>query len=137
MCMCMCMPSSTEYLVEAGVAVGLVLLLLERALVQLLETEGADEMFRMEFLKHGRNATARYGLRAAGAERAALGVIMCLTVRQALVVKERATLERLPTVLQDRKKENTINKCKIFIYISFHNFRPNGTIRLSVTAPSA
>lgn len=76
-----CLASSTEYLVEAGVAVGLILLLLERALVQLLEAEGADKVFRMEFLKHGRNATSRYRLRAAGAQRATFGMIMCLTVR--------------------------------------------------------
>lgn len=75
------MASSTEYLVEAGVAVGLILLLLERALVQLLEAEGADKVFRMEFLEHGRNAAPRYGLRAASAERATFGMIMCLAVR--------------------------------------------------------
>lgn len=80
-------------------------MLLERALVQLLETEGAHKMFRMEFLEHGRNAATRYGLRAAGTERTALGMIMCLAIGQTLVVKERATLERLSAVLRDDIKD--------------------------------
>lgn len=50
--------NSTEYLVETDVAVWLVLLLLERSLIQLLQAEGTDEVFRMEFLEHGRNATS-------------------------------------------------------------------------------
>lgn len=92
--------SSTEYLVETGVAIGFILLLLERALVQLLQTEGAYEMFRMEFLKHGRNTTSRYGFRTARTEGSTLGMIMRLTIGQTLVIKERTTLERLSTVLK-------------------------------------
>jgi len=60
--------NSSEYLVEAGVAVRLVLLLLESTLVQLLEAEGADEVFRVEFLEHGRNAASGDGFRATGAQ---------------------------------------------------------------------
>lgn len=59
------MADSTEYLIETGVAIGLILLLLERALVQLLQAERAYEMFRVEFLKHRRNTASRYWFRAA------------------------------------------------------------------------
>lgn len=47
-----------EQLVEASMAIGFVVLLLERSLVQLLQTESAHKMFGMEFLKHGRYAAA-------------------------------------------------------------------------------
>jgi hypothetical protein len=47
---------SAEELLEAAVAVGLVVLLLERALVKLLQAEGADEVLRVEFPEHGRYA---------------------------------------------------------------------------------
>lgn len=103
--------SSTEYLVETGVAIGFILLLLERALVQLLQTEGAYEMFRMEFLEHGRNTTSRYRFRTARTEGSTLGMIMRLTIGQTLVIKERTTLERLSTVLKIKKS-----------WINFENF---------------
>lgn len=44
--------SSTEEFLEAAVAVGLVVLLLEGALVQLLQAEGADEVLRVELAEH-------------------------------------------------------------------------------------
>ena len=43
----------TEQLDEASVAVRFVVLLFKRTLVELFETERADEMFRMEFPVHG------------------------------------------------------------------------------------
>lgn len=95
---------STKQLIEAAVTVGLVVLLLERALVQLLQAEGAHEMLRMEFLEHGRNAASGDGFRAAGAQRAALGVVMRLAVRQTVVVEERAALERLTAILKRRSR---------------------------------
>lgn len=82
-------------------AVWLVLLLLEGSLVQLLEAEGADKVFRVEFLKHGRNAAPGDRLGAAGAQRSALGVVVSLTVRQSLVVEEGAALEGLSAVLEE------------------------------------
>lgn len=81
-------------------AVGLVVLLLEGALVQLLQAEGAHKVLRVELAEHGGNAAAGDGLGAAGAQRAPLGVVVRLAVGQALVVEEGAALERLPTVLE-------------------------------------
>lgn len=49
--------SSAEELVEAPVAVGLVVLLLEGALVELLEAERADKVLRVELPEHGGDAT--------------------------------------------------------------------------------
>lgn len=43
---------STEQLFEAAVAVGLVVLLLEGALVQLLQAESADEVLRVKLAEH-------------------------------------------------------------------------------------
>lgn len=52
--------SSAEQLLEAAVAVGLVVLLLEGAFVQLLQAERADEVLRVEFAEH-RGYTATWG----------------------------------------------------------------------------
>lgn len=91
--------SSSEYLVEAGVAVWLVLLLLESALIQLLQAEGADEVFRVEFLEHGRDAASGDGFGAPGAQGSSLGMVVRLAVRQSLVIKEGSSLEGLSAVL--------------------------------------
>ena len=77
-------------------AVRLVALLLEGALVQLLQTEGANEVFRVELPEHGRDAATGNGLVASGAEGAAQGVEVGLAVRLALVLKEVSVGEGLP-----------------------------------------
>lgn len=53
---------------EAVLTVRLVVLLLEGALVELLEAEGTDEVLRVELLGHGGDAAARDGFLAARAE---------------------------------------------------------------------
>lgn len=58
------MPSAEE-LLEAGVAVGLVILFLEGALVQLAKAEGTDEVLGVVLAEHGRDAAACDGLVAA------------------------------------------------------------------------
>lgn len=58
----------TEELQEAALTVGLVILLLEGALVELLEAKGAHEMLGVELLGHGGDAAAGDGLLAAGAQ---------------------------------------------------------------------
>jgi len=47
----------SEELLEAAVAIGLVVLLFERALVQLLQAERAYKVLGMEFAEHRRYAT--------------------------------------------------------------------------------
>lgn len=49
---------STEELLEAAVTVGLVVLLFERAFVQLLQTECADKVLGMELSEHCRDTTS-------------------------------------------------------------------------------
>lgn len=93
--------SSAEELVEAPVAVGLVVLLLEGALVELLEAERADEVLRVELPEHGGDAATCNGLVASCAQRASLGVVMGLAVRHALVVEEGASVEGLAAVPAD------------------------------------
>lgn len=58
----------TEELQEAALTVGLVILLLEGALVELFEAKGAHEMLGVELLGHGGDAAAGDGLLAAGAQ---------------------------------------------------------------------
>ena len=72
----MWLPSSVglllaEQTVMALVAIGLVLSLLEGALVELLEAERADKMLRVKLFEHCSDAPARDGLLAARAQRAA------------------------------------------------------------------
>lgn len=73
---------------EATLAVGFVVLLFERAFVELFQAEGADEVLRVELLGHGRDAAARDGLLTAGAERAAALVVVHLAVRPAVMLEE-------------------------------------------------
>lgn len=85
---------SPKELDEAGVAVRLLVLLLEGALVELLEAEGADKMLRVELPCHGCDAAAGDGLLAARTERAALLVVMDFTERAPGVLEEAAVHER-------------------------------------------
>lgn len=79
---------------EAVLTVRLVVLLLEGALVELLEAEGTDEMLRVELLGHGSNAAACDGLLAAGAQRTPPLMIVHLTVGLPIVLKEAAIDKR-------------------------------------------
>lgn len=81
-------------------AVRLVVLLLKRALVQLLQAERADKVFWMELAEHSRDTPARYRLVAAGTQRATLRVIVRLAIRLPLVVEKRSSIKRLPAILQ-------------------------------------
>jgi len=88
-----CTHSLTEEFNKAAVAVGLVILLLKGALVELLEAESAHKVLWVKLLAHGCDATASDGLLAARAQRAAPLVVMRLAIRLALVVKETAIYE--------------------------------------------
>lgn len=88
-------------------AVWFVVLLLEGALVELLEAEGTDKMLRMELLAHGRDAPACYGLLAAGAERATPLMVVNLTVRLPIMLKETAIHKRGKTLLQYTNTQET------------------------------
>lgn len=92
--------SSAEQFDEAGVAVRLVLLLLEAAFAQRLQAEVAHQVVRVEFGPHGGDAAAQDGL-LAGLTHAAPGlVVVGLAQRLALVLEEAAVDEgavALPT----------------------------------------
>lgn len=83
-------------------AVGFVVLLLEGALVQLLQAEGAHEMLRVEFLEHRRNTPAGDGLGAPGAQGSPFRVVMGLAVGQTLMIEERTPEKRLTAVLWEK-----------------------------------
>lgn len=79
-------------------AVRFVVLFLKRPLVQLLQAERADEVFRMELPEHRRYTAACNRFMATRAQRSPLRVIMRLAVRQSFVVEERAALKLLSAV---------------------------------------
>jgi hypothetical protein len=79
--------------VEALVTVGLVALLLEGPLVQLLETKAANKMLRMKLSEHGSNASPRYGLMAASTEGAPECMVVSFAVGMALVLEEGSVME--------------------------------------------
>lgn len=92
--------SSTKEFDEAGVAVGLVLLLFEAAFAQGLQAEVTHEVVWVEFGPHGGDAAAQDRL-LAGLTHTTTGlVVVGLTQGVALVFKEAAVDERavaLPT----------------------------------------
>lgn len=92
--------------------VRLVALLLEGALVQLLQAESADEVLGVELPEHGRNAAAGDRFVAAGTKGAALRMVVGLAVRLALVVEEGAAYERRPAVLENERlvKKNILGE---------------------------
>lgn len=97
----------TEELEEAVLAVGLVVLLFEGSFVELLEAEGTDKVFWVEFLAHSSDAASCDGLLAAGAERAAALVVMHLAVGLPVVLEEAAVDKRGETFLQQDKAKDS------------------------------
>lgn len=73
---------------KASVAVRFVILFFEGALVELLEAESADKVLRVELAEHGGDAAAGDRLVTACAQRAPLGVVVRLAVRQTFMVEE-------------------------------------------------
>lgn len=99
--------SSTKEFDEAGVAVGLVLLLLEAAFAQRLQTEVTHKVVWVEFCPHGGDAAAQNRL-LAGLTHAAAGlVIVGLTQRLTLVFKEAAVDEGAVAFLETRVEEKS------------------------------
>lgn len=110
-------------------AVWFVVLLLEGALVELLEAEGTDKMLRMELLAHGRDAPACYGLLAAGAERATPLMVVNLTVRLPIMLKETAIHKRGKTLLQYTHRKQ--KSCKNSVLLFYINNSDYGVVSLS------
>ena len=74
-------------------------MLLERALVELVPTEGAREVLRVPLALHGGDAAPGHRLLAAGAQRAAARVVVLLAVRPPVVLVERAAVEAARALL--------------------------------------
>ena len=87
----------------AAKAVGLAAIIFEGPLGELLHAEGAHKVLGVEALANGGDAPAEHWLLTRGAERPALGVIMLLAVRLALVVEEAASSKALLALLQRGK----------------------------------
>lgn len=85
-------------------AIRFVVLFLKSALVQLFQTEGANEMLRMEFPKHGRHASSGNRFVTASTEGAPLQVIVRFAIGLSFVVEEGTTDERLPAILEKSSK---------------------------------
>ena len=91
--------SHREELAEAGVTVGLVVLLLEDPLGQLRQAEGAGEVLGVELVAHGADAAARDGLSAPAAEGPPALVVVQLTEGPPVQLEEGAGGETAEAVL--------------------------------------
>jgi hypothetical protein len=79
--------------------------------VQLLQAESAYEVFGMKFAEHRGDAATGDRFGAASAQRTTFGVVVRFAVGHAFMVEKRATVERLSTILRNRRK--VINYCGV------------------------
>lgn len=84
---------------EANQAVRLPALLLDDALVELPQTEGAHKVLRVKLAAQGRDAAARDGLAAASTQGALAGVVVERAEQSAVQLHEAAVSEGLPALL--------------------------------------
>lgn len=102
--------SSTKQFDEAGVAVGLVFLLLEAAFAKGLQAEVTYEVVGVEFGSHGGDAAAKDGLLAGLAQAPARLVVVGLTQGLSLVLKEAAVDEGAVALLRNAKQRGAFRK---------------------------
>lgn len=91
-------------------AIGLFVLLLEGAFVELLEAEGANKMLRVELPAHGGDAAAGDGFLAAGTERATLLVVMDFAEGAPTMLKEATVHEWGVAFLEQRANHGGLKK---------------------------
>lgn len=96
---------SAEELEEAGLAIGLARALLEGALGERAQAEGAGEVVRVEAAAQGRHASAGHREATRGAQRPAPRVEMVLAERTALVLEKAASREGRETFLGKGNRE--------------------------------
>lgn len=89
-------------------AVRLVLLLLEAALTERLQAEVAHQVMGVELSTHGCDAAAQDGLPARLAHAAARLVVVHLTQRLALMLKETSVHKRTETLLLKKETQMLI-----------------------------
>lgn len=82
--------------------VRLFVLLFERSFVELFQAEGAHKVLRVKLLGHGGDAAASDRLLAARAERAAVLMVVNLTVWLAVMFEETAVHKRGEALLRIR-----------------------------------
>lgn len=90
----------SKELIEAGVTVRLLLVLLEGALVQLLQTEDTSKVLWVKLLKHGRYAATGDRLATGGTQGSALVVVVRLAEGLTFNVKVIAAVKGQMTVLR-------------------------------------
>lgn len=92
-------------LLEANQAVRLPAALLDDALVELPQTEGAHKMLRVKLAAQGRDAAARDGLAAGSTQGALAGVVVERAEQSAVQLHEAAVSEGLPALLGGSRGE--------------------------------
>lgn len=100
-------------LIEAELAVGLVVLLSEDAFWQLCQAESTHKVLRMKLVPHGTDAAASNGLPAAMAEGPSALMVMEFTEWTAIQFKEGARRKTAEAVLRmewTQKKEMHIKR---------------------------
>lgn len=102
--------SSTKKFDEAGVAVGLVLLLLEAAFAQGLQAEVTYEVVGVKFGSHGGDAAAKDGLLAGLTQAPARLVVVGLAQGLSLVLEEAAVDEGAVALLKNAKQRGVLKE---------------------------
>lgn len=93
-------PFLSKQLDKTGMTIWPIILFFKCPFIQLLQTESADKMFRVELFIHGRYTSPRDWFLAACTQGTTFQVIMCLTVRKTFVVKETTATKWLMTFLK-------------------------------------
>lgn len=97
--------ASHKEFVEANQAVRLPLLLLDDALAELPQTEGAHKVLGVKLAAESRDAAARDGPATASTQGALLGVVVERAERSAVQLHEAAISEGLQTLLGESRGE--------------------------------
>lgn len=82
----------------------LIILFFEGAFVKLLKAEYAHKVLRVKFTMHGCDAPASDGFLTAVAQSATSRMVVHLTVRPAIMLKETSSRKSLMTFLQRRRR---------------------------------
>ena len=95
--------------------IGFVVLLLERAACELLETKGAVEVLRVEAFAHGGHTASVDRLHAAVTQAATSQVVVLLAVGQTKVLVETRRVEFEIALLDEQNQLKLYNTCLLTI----------------------
>lgn len=93
--------SSGKKLFKAGMAVRLVVLFFESTFVKLFQAKRAHKMFGVKFARHSSNTSPTNRLMASSTKGTSFGMVMELTIRLTIMIKETSTIKWLAAILKE------------------------------------